>query len=220
MKPNYAFYILILLVLVNCTRQTESISATSIVNQDSKIDIDSKRKQAILLKDSAVSLIHFKRSESYIEAMMLLDSSIATDTEFHIAYIEKTGLYCRMKQYDKAISLLKEILLKFEAMRPENQFLLGVIYQKTGDSTLALEQYKNAAASYSSRYLENGEILDLLSYAKATYVFDKNRGIEIIDSIINKALNPLLKMQIIEYKRVEMIESDHQQFIIELFEDF
>lgn len=192
MKLTNLIYIAAILIFANCTMKSDPHVPIKSAGKESVLGTDSARKMAILLKDSAIYLINFKGSEYYDEAMTLLDSSINVDPEFDFAYYEKVDLYCRMKQYDKAISLQNESMQRFESMKPENQFYLGMLYHKRGDTLLAYEQYQMAADAYHTRFIEKGAFLDLLAVAKALYVIDKKRELKKSIQLLTQHLIHLL----------------------------
>ncbi len=83
------------------------------------------------------------------EALNYLNLAIALDRNFYDAYLNKSSTLRGLGKYQEAIIPLKELLRRKNY--PEGIFMLGLLYEKTGNEDLAKELYKKAVEAYEKR---------------------------------------------------------------------
>ncbi len=132
--------------------------------------------------------------------------------DFYYAYLNKANILKGLGKYDAAIKTLEE-LLKVKEDYPEAIFIMGLIYEKTGNMDKAKQKYKRALKAYAD-YLKTpmateqdktNEALVLL------FIEGKEKALKRINEQIKE--NPennnlLIDKQIIEqFNRVEYFKN-------------
>jgi len=129
--------------------------------------------EAIKLNDSAMSL----QMKNYLMALnryggpdsvrkvqiALLTKAIEIDTSYFIAYWNKFNCQVQLKQYAGALITGKRLVI-LRPNDPVNEFLVGKVYDKLGDTIHAKAYYKNYLSYCSS-------ILDTMATSNRQYRF-------------------------------------------------
>jgi len=107
--------------------------------------------KAISLNDQAIELI-FNKPDS---ALILLNKAIEIDETYYVAYNNKVNIYISEGKLDQAI-ISAEKGVKHKPDLAESVSMLGMLYDYTGQTDKAKEQYQRALEIYNNR-LENSE---------------------------------------------------------------
>lgn len=141
-------------------------SACSQQPEKKKYSIDPRARQ---FNDSAISITMY--SQDYKSAIQLLDEAIKIDSNYYIAFVNKLSFQVELNQFDKALETAKE-LHRIKPAAPDNFSLIGMLYEKIGDTLLSKQYFKDAGAQFN-------KILDTMNV--------KNKYYEIL--LMNKAVN-------------------------------
>ena len=179
-----------------------SITALSACGQraekTSKHKVDSKAHQ---LNDSAISLtMKSQDSLTYVKAISLLNQATAIDSDYYFAYWNKLAFQSQLEQYDKALLTTKQ-LLRLKPNAPDYYLSIGMLYEKTGDTTSANKYFHTGLSLYNN-------LLDTMS--------TKNKSYNIL--LMNKSLNLILVGQ--EKKGNEILKQLYDRQIDETFKEF
>jgi tetratricopeptide (TPR) repeat protein len=134
----YVFYFLILLIPASCKTQK-----TYLKQYDPK---------AIKLNNSAMKIaynISTCNPDSINKSIDLLEKAIKIDSSYYTAYVNESGMFCRLKKYSSAIN----VLTRGEANCPGEIMIVtmkGFLYEKTNNVDSAGKMYIKAIASYDS----------------------------------------------------------------------
>ncbi len=189
----------------HCQNPKDSNSFIDTINEKSIYS-----EKAMELNEEAVRIIiHADNDTEYKKALVLLDKAIEIDSTFFTAYTNKASVFCSLEEYDMSIETMEHLLNNVKPDYPEAYVFLANLYDKTNNADLAKENYQKAIQSYSKRYIENGEILDLASRAHIIFIIDKEKGLWTIDSLIDT--NPS-NQELLMYREY-MLEYNHQELL-------
>jgi len=134
------FIFLPFVLLYSCQTSNEQRQEKS----SNKVELTAEiNPQAILLNDSAVSVMSSKSQE----AIRLLDEAIALQPNYFSAWHNKVNCQMHLGLIEDAIvSLLK--MEEIDPNYPDNKTNLGIMYDIKGDSLLALEKYQEVEKMY------------------------------------------------------------------------
>ena len=156
--------LIMMFLITSCGNQTKDIDRkqdnkfTNQVEAHTKLHTDRKNGNVFVLNDMAVKLmeqgLRYEKS-SYVrdsllnEALIYSNIAIEKKKDFYYAYLNKANILKGLGKYDAAIKTLKE-LLKVKEDYPEAIFIMGLIYEKTGNMEKAKQEYKSALKSYEN----------------------------------------------------------------------
>jgi tetratricopeptide (TPR) repeat protein len=87
----------------------------------------------VKLNDSAMALVRFVNIDSTKKAIFFLDRATAIDSNYFMAYWNKLSLQSELKQYDKAILTVSN-LIRLKPDEHEIYLIGGTLYEKMGDT--------------------------------------------------------------------------------------
>jgi len=161
-KLSIPMLIMIFLV-TSCGNQTKEVDKkqgnkfTNQVEAHTKLHTDRKNGDAFVLNDMAVKLMEqslryekdsFDRDSLLNEALSYSNEALEKKADFYYAYLNKANILKELGKYDASIKTLEE-LLKVKENYPEAIFLMGLIYEKTGNMDKAKQKYKSALKAYN-----------------------------------------------------------------------
>ena len=167
--------------------------------------------RAVALNDSAVALMMKFRPSALDSAHDLLNKAISVDTNYFTAYANKVSVYCRQKNFSKAVETAKH-LERIQPRNPEGIFTLGFLLERSGDTEKALEKY-NKAVALNAEKLENLDSSDKqyisiqTNYALHLILArQEENGKKQLDEILKKDPNNLAARMIYGKSRLEIFE--------------
>ena len=127
-----------------------------------------------------------ENQDSLLKAVNLLDQAILIDSNYYMAYSNKATLLCYLNKNIEAINTLDKILAINPNLDELNTFK-GFLLEKSGDSSKALETYKNVLAQYEKRLTTDSLNVSIMLNKAFLYFFTDgyDRGVkefEIISS--------------------------------------
>ncbi|MGN6601600.1 MAG: tetratricopeptide repeat protein [Ginsengibacter sp.] len=125
-------------------------------SQNQKHSIDPKAGR---LNDSALAIM--AHSEDYDKAIALLDQAIAIDSNFYLAFWNKTNFQLELNQFDSALATVKN-LNRIKPESPDYFFLVGIIDYKMGDTISSQRFFQQSENRYES-------ILDTMNTSSKQY---------------------------------------------------
>lgn len=162
---------------------------TCIPQQEKK---DYKNKSAIAINNNAMDLYaasRFSDSNSTKDlhlAVLMLDSAIAMDKQYHQAYLNKASVLFALHSYEEGLKTLKAVV----QLRPnlvEAISIQGFVYEKLGKYETAKEYYRKAISTYDGLIQENTNNVSaktnrsfilLLLEGRDSAIYDINRVLE------------------------------------------
>ena len=115
--------------------------------------------EAKILYDSASSVIsQFQDNKRAIE---LLEEATRIDSNYFKAFARKLDLQIQLKQFDRAI-VTGEKIIRLKPEMPLFQVLIGALYEKKLDSTIARKYYEGAAICFD-------KLLDTMNTSNRDY---------------------------------------------------
>ena len=106
--------------------------------------------KAIEFNDKAVELM--QRSE-YDSALILFDKAIEIDKIYYLPHSNKTTIYVRLKQLDKALHE-SEMVVKKKPDLAEGWTLAGMLHDRLNDTLMAMKYYNKSIEIYDERILD------------------------------------------------------------------
>jgi len=149
-------------LVTSCGNQTKNVDNkqsnkfTHQAEAYTKLHPDKKNRDVVILNDMAVKLmeqgLRYKkgshvRDSLLIEALSYSNAVLVKKEDFYYAYLNKANILKGLGKYDAAIKTLEE-LLKIKENYPEAIFIMGLIYEKTGNLYKAKQKYKSALKAY------------------------------------------------------------------------
>ena len=111
------------------------------------------------LNDSALSIM--EHSQDYNKAIALLNQAIDIDSNFYLAYWNKTNFQLELNQFDSALATAKN-LDRIKPESPEYFFFTGIIYYKMGDTIFSQKYFQELENCYE-------KILDTMNTSNKQY---------------------------------------------------
>jgi len=111
------------------------------------------------LNDSALSIM--ERSQDYKKAIALLDQATRIDSNFYIAFWNKTNFELDMNEFDSALSTAKN-LHRIKPGSPDYFFVEGIIYDKMRDTISSQKYFRESENRYET-------ILDTMNTSSKQY---------------------------------------------------
>lgn len=143
--------------------------ALSACGQQSKNHKHSIDPRAGRLNDSALSIM--MHSQDYNKAIALLGQATAIDTNFYMAFWNKTNFQLELNQFDSALITAKN-LNRIKPESPEYFFVVGIIYDKMRDTISSQKYFQESENRYE-------RILDTMNTTNKDYS----------NMLMNKAIN-------------------------------
>ncbi len=144
-------------------------------------------------------------------SIMCFDIMIEIDSNHRNAYINKSIAYSELGNYLKSIETL-HALKSIKKDYPESSFRIGIMYEKMGNDSLAMEYYKSAYNEYTE-YLPttNATASDDINFEFLFLLFmGKDKAIERLEKKISESPNNLtyitLKRSFSEFDRKTFID--------------
>jgi tetratricopeptide (TPR) repeat protein len=135
-KPTLQLLTLLFWVFLSCDHQREKTAY---------------HPMAIRLNNKAIALIQEGKTDS---ALIFLDSAIKIDPSYHIAYANKSKIYCELGDLNQAsVFAEKQILVKPDLA--EGCTWTGLLFDKLGDTLKAFAYYRKSVEIYDVRLLRN-----------------------------------------------------------------
>ncbi|HEX3768393.1 MAG TPA: hypothetical protein VHT72_08445 [Puia sp.] len=147
---------------------------------------------AIALNDSAMDLIMCcGADENYRKAATLLDSATTIDSNYFLGYANKLICLGRLKEFKKAIVSVKN-MMRIRPVAPDLYATCGFLYESTGDSASAGENFKKALildeGLLDTMSIKNRDY-DMLCYNKAVAVImtgDQAKGNKLLKALYDR----------------------------------
>lgn len=178
--------------------------------QDNQTPLKIFSDELIDLDNQATLLTYRGDKESYYDALELLNKAIQLDSTFFYAYETKAYIYTKLGKYDEAIEIYEQIAKEVKNYQIEVYSILGKLYDKFGEKTLAINNYEKTVEFYHEQYKRTGKVFYLVYMAHYTFIMDQEKGLEIIDSLIEAyPLDKDLPM----YRQYKFIEYNHQKVL-------
>ena len=111
------------------------------------------------LNDSALSIM--MHSQDYNKAIALLDQATAIDSNFYMAFWNKTNFQLELNQFDSALATAKN-MNRIKPESPEYFFVAGIIYDKMRDTISSQKYFQESENLYE-------KILDTLNTSSKEY---------------------------------------------------
>lgn len=222
---KYFFYISILIVVFACkSKNTDKPENHNIIGYEGGVkkeisNPEHNNKQAkfsaevIKLNEQATLLVNMGDETSYQEAIKLLDEAIQKDTTYYLAYSNKAAILSMLGKHNEAISIYKHIVTNIKPDYPEGFSMLGMLYDKIDEKSIAKEYYEKAIQKYSERIKKNEDVLDMVNKAHLNYILDKQKGLNEIDSLIKVYPN---NYELPMYKKYMFLDYNHQKALDDL----
>ncbi len=123
------------------------------------------------LNSKAVKIVfQSERSkESLILANKILDSAIAVDPQYPILYTNKIQNLCMLKEYEQALTV-NESLLKLQPNTPEIIMGRGLILNKLGNTSKAMNTFRQSCKIFEKQFAENHNLTALENLAFNKYL--------------------------------------------------
>ena len=149
-------------LVTSCDNQTKEAGKkqdnkfTNQVEAHTKLHTDRKNGDVFVLNDMAVKLMEqslryekgsFDRDSLLNEALSYSNEALEKKADFYYAYLNKANILKELGKYNASLKTLEE-LLKVKEDYPEAIFLMGLIYEKTGNMDKAKQKYKSALKAY------------------------------------------------------------------------
>ena len=154
--------LIMIFLVTSCGNQMKDVDKkqdnkfTNQVEEFTRLHTDRKNRNVFDLNDMSVKLmeqsLHYKK-DSYVrdsllnEALSYSNAAIEKKEDFYYAYLNKANILKSLGEYDAAIKTLEE-LLKVKEDYPEAIFVMGLIYEKTGNIDKAKQKYSSALKAY------------------------------------------------------------------------
>lgn len=103
--------------------------------------------EAIRLNSKATAFI---TAQNYDSALFYLDKAISIDSTYYTAYGNKCGVYCALKDFQKALTESQKAI----AVKPdlaEGWTFAGMLYDKLGDTLNAIKCYRKSIELFDER---------------------------------------------------------------------
>lgn len=193
-------YILLLLLLNGCDiEKRKSISERNIqdkeggvykqLSETKKSSNPNYSEEAIRLNNEAITFINKGDRAGYIKATELCDSAISLDPTYYLAYANKAMALNSLNKHQESIQVLTHLVTDVKKDYAEGIVLLGMLYDKYGNDSIARKYYQEAVYWYDVRIQKEGSIYDQINRAHVIYFLDSIKGLSIIDSLVNKYPN-------------------------------
>ena len=107
---------------------------------------DPKAKQ---INDKAINtyIRYNKNHDSVVSVIHMLDQALNIDSSYFIAWTNKLGFECQLKQYDNALNTVKRIAIIFPA-ETDIVFFSGILELKTGHNDEATATFNKLITIY------------------------------------------------------------------------
>lgn len=222
---EFIIYISILLGVLACKNEkTHTPESRNIMGEEGGVkkeisNPEQNEKQAkfsdevIKLNEKATLFITKRNYTSYQEALKLLDKAIRLDTTFYMAYLNKAQVLIKLGKYNDAIDISKYLVSSIKPDFPEAYTMLGMLYDKVGETSTAKDYYKKAIEKYSDRISKKDNVMDIVNRAHLNYILDKEKGLNEIDSLIK--VYPKNE-ELLLYKEYLFLGYNHQKALDDL----
>jgi tetratricopeptide (TPR) repeat protein len=118
-------------------------------------------KKAIELNDQGV--IAMRNPDSLDYAIDFLNQAIQTDSDYHLAYINKYNIERKFKKYDFGTRTMQAFVKRFPN-NPSGYLMLGFGQERNGDSREAMITYQTALNLQTDYFLEKGVDIDSVKH--------------------------------------------------------